>query len=443
MKFSTHEYTTSSAAIGNESFPISHKPAAIMDYQEAFWRISPNGDLAVVGYLVDDTDCPNPLVDFDGMGEIITARRNAGAKQHEKMQKALGLDTNWSPDLDIPSNDSIQQAFIDIAVTDKEMIERARNHDPAMTVKAFAEKLVEDGDMPSSIVYEKVLLAAWKEGRETGTIGDPLAVPLDVYEHGGVAYSVSGTGMQDKFDTSRGGALWLPDSVARENIAYQAIQALLPAGTEVHYASTTEGKNEIRYALPDGSTHGSFANFLDAIKAAAIAQDISLAPAVVLQKMRDIAIEDATSAAEQYTDWSNGNTFGYVLDTFIKTIQGEWEHDESDDVYGFIGDKYVLQEVSAEATAIADHQKELNERSFVACDGKALSVLANANAFFSSYDTVKCGVTITMTDEVQALIDSMPADFSLMDMTAASDAVKTSTAGGPILSASADDSPSP
>lgn len=55
---------------------------------------------------------------------------------------------------------------------------------------------------------------AWEKARAAGSIGNPLSVLLDIYEHGGIAYSVSGEGMADRWDTSSGGAVWVPDSEA-------------------------------------------------------------------------------------------------------------------------------------------------------------------------------------------------------------------------------------
>lgn len=51
-------------------------------------------------------------------------------------------------------------------------------------------------------------------------------VLLDIYEHGGMAYSVTGTGMQCRWDTTRGGAIWVPDDGAQENIRYNVLRGL-------------------------------------------------------------------------------------------------------------------------------------------------------------------------------------------------------------------------
>jgi hypothetical protein len=59
-------------------------------------------------------------------------------------------------------------------------------------------------------------------GRYKGEAPDPYAVLLDVYEHGGIAYSLSGTGQQCQFDTARGGAVWVPGDLLRADIEASA-----------------------------------------------------------------------------------------------------------------------------------------------------------------------------------------------------------------------------
>lgn len=47
--------------------------------------------------------------------------------------------------------------------------------------------------------------------KDASIIANRWAVKLDVYQHGGVQYSVSDEGIQRQFDTARGGAVWVPD----------------------------------------------------------------------------------------------------------------------------------------------------------------------------------------------------------------------------------------
>jgi hypothetical protein len=51
-------------------------------------------------------------------------------------------------------------------------------------------------------------------------IGKPhnLAVEIDKYEHSGISYSVRGEGMNCRWDTSKGWAVWFPDKCALDDI---------------------------------------------------------------------------------------------------------------------------------------------------------------------------------------------------------------------------------
>jgi hypothetical protein len=59
---------------------------------------------------------------------------------------------------------------------------------------------------PTLRQYEEALALGRYEGGER----NPHAVLLDVYEHGGVSYSLQGAGTQCRFDTARAGAVWVP-----------------------------------------------------------------------------------------------------------------------------------------------------------------------------------------------------------------------------------------
>lgn len=56
----------------------------------------------------------------------------------------------------------------------------------------------------------------WK--RDSDIQPDPDAVVLDCYEHGGQVWSISGHGMQCRWDTTRGAGVWVPDEYLREEL---------------------------------------------------------------------------------------------------------------------------------------------------------------------------------------------------------------------------------
>ena len=62
------------------------------------------------------------------------------------------------------------------------------------------------------------LLGYDTETREQTSKAHPDAVKIDKYEHSGIAYSVSGEGMQCQWDTSSGWTVWYPDNCLIEEL---------------------------------------------------------------------------------------------------------------------------------------------------------------------------------------------------------------------------------
>jgi hypothetical protein len=201
----THtSYSKEFTLVNGEKLTVKllQEPSSMMAY--AGWlQHEANGKL-LIGYLVDDSDCEDPLEDSDGYGHIYSGNRHG---------------------------DSVEE-------------------------------------------YIAAVNAA-----------KPFTVMLDVYEHDGIAYSISGTGMQCPWDTAKGGAVWVPNQCCLDEIN----------------------------AVPKADR-------------------------------RARTVELARQAAAIYTDWCNGNCFGIVTLIF-DTKTGEMISDES--CYGYIGDDdvySVLQE---------------------------------------------------------------------------------------------------
>lgn len=72
----------------------------------------------------------------------------------------------------------------------------------------------------ANVMYEKemetVLGEMWEEPEFWP--GDPDAVMLDVYDHSGQAWSISGGGMQCRWDTSHNAGAWVPDKYLLDQI---------------------------------------------------------------------------------------------------------------------------------------------------------------------------------------------------------------------------------
>lgn len=234
-----------------------------------------------IGYLVHDSDCENPL-DQDGNGAIYTRHRHADRETLRKFQEALGLDSDWQPDFELISETDLVAAIqADITasceneIMSRDLWEKCVFHcteyfgpvagvmplEHVLTCLDSENELTPVVDVPS---YQKKL---WDKGIGEGTIGNKYAVILDVYEHGQVAYRLSGEAPSCRWDTARGGAVWVPDVCAVLNF---------------------EDKN------------------------------------LSLEENRAKAREYSKSCVEEYTNWCNGDCWGVCIEKDGEELEMMW-----------------------------------------------------------------------------------------------------------------------
>ena len=321
--YTTHEYHINTDA---GDFELSAMP-----YDSDAVVVEVVGNTAIVGYLALDDDCPNPLEDCDGMGHIYSAHRNSST--HAEMQEALGLNGEWEPNL----SNVQDQAEIDVVKEGFAALNEVYGSGQVLEVAYFGndyredygrrvdiwDVTVKDGDdetVFSGLEYydyrgtvwthivelhghevpirawDDRALELWREGRKNGTIGNKYAVSLDVYEHSGIAYHVSGEGMQCMWDTARGGAVWVPDECLIEDIE----------------------------SYPEGEARN------------------------------ERVVELARQACEEYTSWCNGDCYGVIVEKFVQNGVDDldepvWEQvEEIENCWGFIGYQYAMKEMEAE-----------------------------------------------------------------------------------------------
>ena len=252
-------HTRYSLTESGRTFDLLTEP---VDSTDILFKPFPDGR-AVVGYLAQDEDCPNPLADCDGMGHILQFKDR---KVLHDALRAIGCDQYGNRDPDI--------------------------------------------------------------------IPNPFAIVLDKFEHGEVSWSVFGEGMQDRWDTSHGAGVWIPDDACLEHILSSAIAKLLPEGTTVNYVSKSNPdgtcitrpckpgergyfknpdgsdagtvpderySNVITYQLPNGKQRGGFKTFESAYRAAARALGIRIDKAATKKLARAVAVECARQACDAYS----------------------------------------------------------------------------------------------------------------------------------------------
>lgn len=209
--------------------------------------------VVVVGGLDHDLNAENPLND-DGMGKIYRCSR--WNSENSEAYEALGLDSEGRPNLDLPAVYPIVvervmkhiQGDRNLKARLERSMRRWGHKDPSelqVAIEVVCEGSAYPDDLSTELTGEycyrlkegreadrrfaedcealsdlisRSWEPAWEEARDRGEVGNPLAVILDVFEHGGIMFSVSGYGPQCQWDTTIGGAIWVPDDVAHDCI---------------------------------------------------------------------------------------------------------------------------------------------------------------------------------------------------------------------------------
>lgn len=369
LKHRSSQYLT--VTLPNDSELDLELPVKLDDWERPDFKVHVLKDKIVIGYLAADTGgfTENPFDDGDCMGRIVhhPRHRHAGRKDGNAYYDALGLDRDGNPIID---EDKVQMMWRDkvLALPDEVftpvMPEDEVELDPAhfaqdcrlqlaneeagdytlccMIRAAFCTntktgdwELSEEKREQLETLIEPLLTWNWEEvQQQCAEPGNPHAVMLDIYEHSGIAYSISGAGMQCRFDTSRGAALWIP-----EGYALDEVKRLGKVFDHAYIEKTSfcRGQN-LRYnLLVDEKAVARSDNWY---KIWLIAHDIARlrikagVPAFY-DGERKAALELAHTACEVYTDWCNGNCYDVV--TAIYDFNGELL--EEGNCGGFIGDE--------------------------------------------------------------------------------------------------------
>ena len=310
MKYRTRKVSTFD--VDGMEAELSFEPSSVMSYVDHVVEKRPG--LVAVGYLVDDSDVDNPLEDCDGMGHIYSSHRHSG--KHAEMQAALGLDSDWRRDYSLVEEDA-EKALLERVKTEfrPDMVRFVLEcvNDEGMSPDEASRHFVSDftGQYPyhaetwltqkvrERMNWQSFLDEAWEAGRSAGKVGNPFTVTLDCYEHGGQVWSISGTGMQCPFDTSRGVGVWVPDQTLRQ---------------ELDDIESAEGH----------------------------------------EAARSKAVEFARQALASYNAWLSGDCYGVAVDVF--SIEGERLKRVNDSaVWGYIGREWAEQAMKEEVTGMIEH----------------------------------------------------------------------------------------
>lgn len=365
--FTTHTHSYTSTLVDGIDVVLAHSP---LDFLNRFSEKV--GNKIVVGYIVDDSDAENPLENMDGEGSIYTAHRHGSTLR--KFFEAIGRDRNGDLDYDslLEHPEAFKALWTDVAANESEfrgwLLEQTTFVDagdkPEAVYKREAEKLWDRTGGCNAIaaaIYDfgftsKVEDQLYRKLVADGKIGDPDAVLLDVYEHSGVVYSVSGTGMQCQFDTSNGGAVWVPEEFAREEVTRRAV-----VYRHGMIQSSTLGSHKVWTFQLDGEEKatGTFSSWGECFEAASKRVEGIDGGDERLGRRR-AAAELAQSACKLYTDYCNGSVYGVVVETHrVSEGSDESEVVDVESVYGFYGIEAAEEELKTQFESEVAEQKSI------------------------------------------------------------------------------------
>lgn len=384
------------STLAGEDFDPSHEMRLDPDTEE---RMLVMRDYVLIGGLCYDQDVESPLTSFDGEGMIYHRGRRAQNRQEEaNFYEALGLTSDGVADLrsevvsddladavekQIVSNRSLMTTLTNLLRSSRHLRGRPANWKTVCQV--IREAIHQEGfeyardyiaeyffdarwfvdldevwrdklDDLVSLLSESEAEAAWSRAREAGKIGNPLAQEIDIYEHGGVAYSLSGAGMQCRWDTTQSGAVWVPDACAKENIRYNVLREL-GVGIVQYFGAVGSHDDpcHARYSLDGGDSwfgEGQGWSWEQAMQRMFEASGRKIEAGEMLGLMQLEARKYAKSCIETYSSWANGENYGrviYVVDR--KTGQRLEEHD--DECWGYIGFDSAEEDLEASMLSLA------------------------------------------------------------------------------------------
>lgn len=320
------------------------------------------GNKLVVAYNVLDDD-HRSIDDLMGdcMGRIVDAYNG---RDTSELYELAGYDRYGDKDLDAvwdKHEDEAIERYIKRLMANYSVIELREGIDDEEVVEApeIEDWLRQDarGADWANVAYEKdmeaVLEDMWDEPAYWP--GNPDAVFLDVYDHSGQVWSLSGGGTRCRWDTSSGAGAWIPDKYLLQEIdanqgwwCYYQVRDVHPLRRGERYQLV-----EVVWTQKDGATwaldkeHVEFSDGYGSLwkKAKDLAgTKPSPLPNQVEWGRASLCRLYAQQFLDSYNEIISGNIYGCTVEVF--DLDGEQVEEES--CWGFIGSDYTKESLKAE-----------------------------------------------------------------------------------------------
>ena len=346
-----------------------------------------------VAYLTHDEYCSNPLEDCDGMGAIWHHPRSHYGKS-DGYYEACGLDSYGDPVIDEGKlqqmwHDKVMAIPPELFTFPDGLAERAWEPRPVYSSKdepvpywIAMRRWLADESVADITLWEQCCFAWRKRDIDDEVIEavydqieahfsfnyaaavehcqkpmDKYAVLLDVYDHSGRSYSLSGGGMQCRWDTSRGEAVWIADECAKNEIDRRA---RVYAFGKVESVGTNTGKPLYKVSPLSGIEPSVFKEWSDAfefLRQFGIHYDGELTPEDVERGFQHALYEVAKNCVKTYDSWQSGDNYGVICVDYDAAGEQVGEEDAG---WGYVGLDWARQERDGYLT-IQTPQQETTE----------------------------------------------------------------------------------
>lgn len=357
---------------------ITHNDVEIKIDAEAYSEpiVEQVGNNLVVGYLVLDADCDDPMKSCDFQGEIISnvseTRRNSVVTDNKAaLMFALKLngsgwcdDSTVDIDAEFPCEPMIDYKGIMQKSTTLRCLAAEQYFETLKTDQDLLEKWAEEkcGELEDGQVYEfdsKALQADlydsngvyWEEVEDLAfslypkywkQMVGPYVIPMS-YNSGNYDTSITLDNWDGDYDDPPN-AIWVAYKGAKDNIG----SSTLPEGVQIkwHGAVSIEGstlhavvtENDVE-VFDAGSSPNSWSRALNWARATfGVPSD---------EKVRATAEKYAEAVGKEYGEWASGNCFGCVIQNY-EYKDGDWVEVGGESCWSFIGHEHATDSLKSD-----------------------------------------------------------------------------------------------
>lgn len=198
------------------------------------------------------------------------------------------------------------------------------------------------GSSTSKLHSAEELYEAWQDPKNPL---HPFIVPLDAYVHSGMHVSISGEGMQCRWDTSSVCGFWVAEGYAEEEVSRRAAVYAFGKIVEQKLKTKTWYSVHLDRPLKTQPANPVFDNWADAFKCLENLKLKKVTKAQTRLGYERATREFCSGVLEAYNNWLAGDCWGVI--SLVVDAEGNMIG-ESDECWGYIGHECAEEEIQSQ-----------------------------------------------------------------------------------------------